>query len=93
MLEREVAVGGQVVTLRGLGGDYADLFLPLHGAHQAHNLACALAAVEAFFGGGEQPLDLDLVREAVASMTSPGRLEVVRTSPTVVGASAVQAWP
>ena len=72
VLEREVAVGGQVVTLRGLGGDYADLFLPLHGAHQAHNLACALAAVEAFFGGGEQPLDLDLVREAVAAMTSPG---------------------
>ncbi|MEO7746404.1 MAG: folylpolyglutamate synthase/dihydrofolate synthase family protein [Actinomycetota bacterium] len=84
VLHREVAVGGQVVTLRGLGGDYADLFLPMHGAHQAHNLACAMAAVEAFFGGGEQPLDLDLVRDAVAAMTSPGRLEVVRTSPTVV---------
>lgn len=84
VLHREVAVGGQVVTVRGLGGDYADLFLPLHGAHQAHNLACAVAAVEAFFGGGEQPLDIEVIRSAVAAMTSPGRLEVVRTSPTVV---------
>ena len=84
LLHREVAVGGQVVSVRGLGGDYDDLFLPLHGPHQAHNLACALAAVESFFGGGEQRLDLDVVRTAVADMTSPGRLEVVRTSPTVV---------
>ncbi len=84
VLRREVAVGGQVVDVRGLGGDYPDVFLPLHGAHQAHNLACAIAAVEAFFGGGEQPLDLDVVRAASADMSSPGRLEVVRTSPTVV---------
>ncbi|HEX8498187.1 MAG TPA: folylpolyglutamate synthase/dihydrofolate synthase family protein [Actinomycetales bacterium] len=84
VLHREVAVGGQVVTVRGIGGDYADLYLPLHGAHQAHNLATAIAAVEAFFGGGEQPLDLELVQSAVAQMSSPGRLEVVRTSPTVV---------
>lgn len=81
---REVAVGGQVVSVRGLGGDYDDLFLPLHGTHQAQNLACAIAAVESFFGGGEQPLDLEVARTAVADMTSPGRLEVVRTSPTVV---------
>ncbi len=84
VLRREVAVGGQVVSIKGIGGDYDDLFLPLHGAHQAHNLACAIAAVESFFGGGEQPLDIDVVREAVAGMDSPGRLEVVRTSPTVV---------
>jgi dihydrofolate synthase/folylpolyglutamate synthase len=84
VLHREVAVGGQVVSVRGLGGDYDALFLPMHGAHQAHNLACAVAAVEAFFGGGDQPLDVELLRDAVAAMTSPGRLEVVRTSPTVV---------
>lgn len=84
VLHREVAVGGQLVSVRGLGGDYGDLFLPMHGAHQAHNLACAVAAVESFFGGGEQPLDLKLVRTAAAAMTSPGRLEVVRTSPTIV---------
>ncbi|MEV4438890.1 folylpolyglutamate synthase/dihydrofolate synthase family protein [Streptomyces sp. NPDC049577] len=84
---REVAVGGQLLTLRGLGGDYPDVFLPLYGAHQAHNAAVALAAVEAFFGIGSQharTLDMDTVRRAFASVTSPGRLEVVRRSPTVV---------
>ncbi|MEU8876103.1 folylpolyglutamate synthase/dihydrofolate synthase family protein [Streptomyces javensis] len=87
VLSREVAVGGQLLTLRGLGGEYADVFLPLHGAHQAHNAAMALAAVEAFFGVGSQharPLDIDTIRSAFASVTSPGRMEVVRRSPTVV---------
>jgi dihydrofolate synthase/folylpolyglutamate synthase len=84
VLSREVAVGGQLVSVRGIGGDYEDLFLPLHGEHQAHNLACAIAATEAFFGGGADRLDVDLVRAAVAGMDSPGRLEVVRRSPTVV---------
>ncbi|WP_308013953.1 bifunctional tetrahydrofolate synthase/dihydrofolate synthase [Streptantibioticus parmotrematis] len=85
---REVAVGGQMLTLRGLGGDYEQVFLPLHGAHQAHNAVVALAAVEAFFGvganGPARPLDLETVRGAFAAVTSPGRLEVVRRSPTVV---------
>ncbi|MFD7949472.1 glutamate ligase domain-containing protein, partial [Streptomyces sp. NPDC059744] len=60
---------------------------PLYGAHQAHNAAVALSAVEAFFGiGAEQPgsLDHDTIRRAFASVRSPGRLEVVRSSPTVV---------
>ncbi|WP_263170466.1 bifunctional tetrahydrofolate synthase/dihydrofolate synthase [Streptomyces sp. SCSIO ZS0520] len=84
---RQAAVGGQLLTLRGLGGEYEDVFLPLHGAYQAHNAVVALAAVEAFFGIGSQharPLDLETVRTAFASVTSPGRLEVVRRSPTVV---------
>ncbi len=85
---REVAVGGQLLTLRGLGGEYEQVFLPLHGAHQAHNAAVALAAVEAFFGIGSirpaERLDMDTVRGAFAAVTSPGRLEVVRRSPTVV---------
>ncbi|WP_129840491.1 folylpolyglutamate synthase/dihydrofolate synthase family protein [Streptomyces sp. RFCAC02] len=88
VVAREVAVGGQLLTLRGLGGDYTDVFLPLYGEHMAHNAAVALAAVEAFFGVGEGrapgPLDADIVRSAFASVTSPGRLEVVRTSPTVI---------
>ncbi|MBU3865282.1 bifunctional folylpolyglutamate synthase/dihydrofolate synthase [Streptomyces sp. 4503] len=87
VLSREVAVGGQLLTLRGLGGEYPDVFLPLHGAHQAHNAAMALAAVEAFFGIGSQharTLDMDTIRSAFASVTSPGRMEVVRRSPTVV---------
>ncbi|WP_406338678.1 bifunctional folylpolyglutamate synthase/dihydrofolate synthase [Streptomyces sp. NBC_00649] len=87
VVSRQVAVGGQLLTLRGLGGEYDGIFLPLHGAHQAHNAAVALAAVEAFFGvGSEQArlLDVDTVRQAFAGATSPGRLEVVRRSPTVV---------
>ncbi|MFJ6566158.1 bifunctional folylpolyglutamate synthase/dihydrofolate synthase [Streptomyces sp. NPDC091292] len=87
VVSRQVAVGGQLLTLRGLGGEYDELFLPLHGAYQAHNAAVALAAVEAFFGvgaGHAQRLDGETVRKAFASVTSPGRLEVVRRSPTVV---------
>jgi dihydrofolate synthase/folylpolyglutamate synthase len=87
VLSRTVAVGGQLVTLRGLAGEYDDVFLPVHGAHQAHNAACALAAVEAFLGGAHAErgrLDIDIVRAGFASVTSPGRLEVVRTGPTVV---------
>ncbi|MFG3494124.1 bifunctional folylpolyglutamate synthase/dihydrofolate synthase [Streptomyces sp. NPDC047928] len=87
VVSREVAVGGQLLTLRGLGGEYEEIFLPLYGAHQAHNAAVALAAVEAFFGVGAQharPLDVDTVRKAFAAVSSPGRLEVVRRSPTVV---------
>ena len=81
---REVAVGGQLLSVRGLAGDYPDLFVPLHGAHQASNLALAVAAVEAFVGGGEQPLDLEVLRAGLAAVTSPGRLEIVRRSPTVL---------
>ncbi|MFD7706681.1 bifunctional folylpolyglutamate synthase/dihydrofolate synthase [Streptomyces sp. NPDC059785] len=87
VVSRQIAVGGQLLTLRGLGGEYPDVFLPLHGAYQAHNAAVALAAVEAFFGVGAarpEPLDMDTVRKAFASVSSPGRLEVVRRSPTVV---------
>ncbi len=81
---REVAVGGQLLTLRGLGGDYDEVFLPLHGAHQAQNAACALVAVEAFLGVAPGQLDADVVREAFAGSDSPGRLEVVRRSPTIL---------
>ncbi|WP_328970466.1 bifunctional tetrahydrofolate synthase/dihydrofolate synthase [Streptomyces sp. NBC_00239] len=87
VVAREVAVGGQQLTLRGLGGEYADVFLPLYGEHMAQNAAVALAAVEAFFGVGAEharPLDVDTIRRAFASVTSPGRMEVVRRSPTVV---------
>jgi dihydrofolate synthase / folylpolyglutamate synthase len=84
ILSREVAVGGQQLAIRGLGGIYEDIFLPLHGPHQGHNAALALAAVEAFVGGGEHRLDIDLIRAGLAGATSPGRLEVVRRSPTVL---------
>ncbi|UIJ33406.1 folylpolyglutamate synthase/dihydrofolate synthase family protein [Allobranchiibius sp. GilTou73] len=84
VLARDQAVGGQQVSVRGLAGDYNDLFLPLFGDHQAHNVVTAIAAVEAFVGGGEQPLDIDVLREALERVTSPGRLEIVRRSPTVL---------
>ena len=84
LLERRVAIGGQVVTIQGLGGVYEDLFMPVHGEHQAQNAALALAAVEAFFGAGrDRQLDVNLVRSAFESFASPGRLERVRTAPSV----------
>src|SRR5699024_694199 len=90
-----MAVGGQLIDLRTSAGLYTEIFLPLHGRHQAENAALALASVEAFLGGGT--LDGGVVEAGLAAVTSPGRLEVVRTSPTVLvdgahnpaGASAI----
>jgi dihydrofolate synthase/folylpolyglutamate synthase len=85
VIERTQAVGGQVLTLQGLGGVYEEVFLPLFGAHQAQNAACALAAVEAFLGAGkDRQLELEFVREGFASVDSPGRLERVRSAPTIL---------
>ena len=82
-LESRIAVGGQQVNIQGLGGLYEDIFLPLHGEHQAKNAAVALAAVEAFFGASAgHPLDVATVRNGFAQAISPGRLERVRISPT-----------
>ena len=83
VVSRENAVGGQLLSLQGLHARYDEVFLPLFGRYQASNAACALAAVEAFTGA-EHPFDPDLVRAAFASVRSPGRLEVVRSSPTVL---------
>ena len=83
VVSRELAVGGQLLTLRGLAGEYPDVPLSLHGAHQAQNAVVALAAVEAFFGGQRQ-LPEDVVRAAFESVRSPGRLEVVRTEPLTI---------
>lgn len=79
---RVAAVGGQVLTLESPWGRYADVFLPLYGAHQGQNAALAVAAVEAFMGGLTLPADV--ISDAFAEITSPGRLEVVRRSPTIV---------
>lgn len=87
---REVAVGGQQIALQGLTAQYEDVFLPLFGAHQAGNAAVAVAAVEAFSSAGEDSAGLDpaMVAEALAGVESPGRMEVVRTSPTVIADAA-----
>jgi dihydrofolate synthase/folylpolyglutamate synthase len=84
VVDRQVAIGGQLVTLQGFEGPYENILLPLHGAHQVENAALALAAVEAFLGGGARQLNPDGIRRGFAQVTSPGRLEVVRRSPTVI---------
>ncbi|HEX5542305.1 MAG TPA: folylpolyglutamate synthase/dihydrofolate synthase family protein [Micromonospora sp.] len=93
VLRRTLAVGGQVLTLQGLGGVYDEVFVPLHGAHQAQNAAVALAAVEAFLGAGAgrpgaetepRQLNVEIVREGFATVSSPGRLERVRTAPAIL---------
>ena len=78
---RAIAVGGQFISIQGIFGDYDDIFLPLHGAHQASNAALALAAAEAFAG---VKLDEELVRSAFTKVESPGRFEVVYRDPTVI---------
>lgn len=83
VVDRRVAVGGQLLALRGLGGLYTEVFVPLHGAHQAHNALLALVAAEVFLAGGAA-LDGGAVEAAFAAVESPGRLELVRSSPAVL---------
>ncbi|MEY4390737.1 MAG: hypothetical protein RLZZ400_480, partial [Actinomycetota bacterium] len=75
---------GQRISVQGLAGTYDDLFLPLTGRYQAENAALAIAAVEAFLGGGEQKLMDDIVRVAIADASSPGRLQVVTRDPLTI---------
>ncbi|HEY7176142.1 MAG TPA: folylpolyglutamate synthase/dihydrofolate synthase family protein [Micromonosporaceae bacterium] len=85
VLGRTTAVGGQVISLQGLGGAYDEVFVPLHGAHQAQNAALALAAVEMFLGGvDDKRLEIDNVRDGFAETSSPGRLERIRSAPTIL---------
>ncbi len=84
LISNTVAVGGQVISVRGLAGTYTDLFLPLFGDHQAQNAAVAIAAVESFLGGGGQMLVGDVLAEGIATATSPGRLQVIGVEPTVI---------
>ena len=79
--KRSIAVGGQMLTINGVHGEYKDIFLPLYGAHQASNAAVALAAVEAFVGS---KLSDELVQGAFSLLTSPGRFEILRRDPTVI---------
>lgn len=77
----EVAVGGRLLDVRTPGATYDELFLPFHGPHQGHNLATALAAVEAFFG---RPIDRELVDHAVNNVALPARFEIMAHQPTVI---------
>ncbi len=82
--KRSLAVGGQLLTIQGIGGTYEEIFLPLHGRHQGSNAAVALITLEAFLGGGSNALDSDVIREGFANASSPGRLEIMRRNPTVM---------
>ncbi len=84
LLSSTVAVGGQVISVRGVAATYSNLFLPLYGTHQAQNAAVAIAAVESFLGAGSQALMHDLVAEGLGSATSPGRLQLIGIEPTVL---------
>jgi dihydrofolate synthase/folylpolyglutamate synthase len=94
-----VAVGGQLIDVRGRAGRYSEVYLPLYGDHQAQNAAVAIAAVESFLGDGARALDADVVAEGLGAVTSPGRLQLVGTDPTVLvdaahnphGAAALRA--
>jgi len=86
VVERQAGVGGQLVSLRTVAGTYTDIFVPLYGEYQAHNALLALAATEALLAGGGEPqaLAAEAVEAGFGSVTSPGRLEVVRTSPLIL---------
>lgn len=79
-----MAVGGQLIAVRGLAGNYGDLYLPMYGEHQAHNAALAIAAVESLLGAATQPISGDVLTEGLGEATSPGRLQLIGIAPTVI---------
>jgi dihydrofolate synthase/folylpolyglutamate synthase len=81
LMSNDLAVGGRLLSLRTPAAEYYDVFLALHGRHQAYNFLDAVVAVEEFFGG---PIEAEVLAEAAAAVTSPGRLEVVGRRPLVV---------
>ncbi|MCR2763767.1 Mur ligase family protein [Microbacterium sp. zg.B48] len=84
LTDARLAVGGQLISVRGLAGVYSEEYLPLFGGHQAQNAALAIAAVESLIGGGTQPIAGDILAEGFAQATSPGRLQLVGVNPTVI---------
>jgi dihydrofolate synthase/folylpolyglutamate synthase len=83
-VESSLAVGGQMLNIKGTAGEYSDLFLGLYGDHQAHNAALAIAAVESFLGGSSISLDPEVLTEAFGSVQSPGRLQLIAKNPSVL---------
>jgi dihydrofolate synthase/folylpolyglutamate synthase len=80
-VENHIAVGGRLLSIRTPGALYEEVFVPVHGAHQGDNAACAVAAVEAFFA---TPLDETVVEGGLSGVELPGRLEVTTRRPLVV---------
>ena len=84
LTDQKLAVGGQLISVRGLAGEYTEEYLPQYGAHQGHNAALAVAAVESLIGGGTQRIAADIVSEGLQGATSPGRLQLLGIAPTVI---------
>ena len=82
LLDRSLAVGGQLLRIETAGGPVGDVFLPLFGEHMARNVALAVAAVEAFLGS--KPLNPEIVVEGIGAVEAPARLELVRPAPAIV---------
>jgi dihydrofolate synthase/folylpolyglutamate synthase len=82
--DARLAVGGQLIDVRGRAGEYTELFLPLFGLHQAQNAAVAIAAVESFLGNGTQRLTDEVLAEGLGTVTSPGRLQLIGIEPSVL---------
>ncbi len=88
LTEQSVAVGGQLITVKGLAAEYIDQLVPLLGAHQGRNAELALVAVEAFLGGGSQPMTAEVLADGFAAAVSPGRLDVIGADPLVIADAA-----
>ena len=84
LTEDTLAVGGQLITVRGLAGEYPEEYLPLYGRHQGANAALAIAAVESLIGDATQAIPGDILTEGLAEVTSPGRLQLLGIEPTVI---------
>ena len=84
LAEQKLAVGGQLLTIRGVAGTYVEEYLPLYGAHQGHNAALAVAAVESLIGAGAQRIADEIITDGLQGATSPGRLQLLGIAPTVV---------
>lgn len=75
---------GQSISISGLAGDYGPYAAPVFGVHQGQNLAVAVAAVEAFLGGGKLQIADDVLRSAISDVSSPGRLQLIKTEPALL---------
>lgn len=88
VISQQLAVGGQQLTVKGLAGEYTEVYLPLYGAHQGENAALAIAAVESLIGGAAQPLSDNVLADGLGQVTAPGRLHLAGVMPTVLVDSA-----
>ncbi|GAA4189590.1 folylpolyglutamate synthase/dihydrofolate synthase family protein [Microbacterium oryzae] len=84
LVDDRLAVGGQLITVKGLAASYTEEYLPLYGRHQGQNAAVAIAAVEALIGAGSQAIAPEIITEGLQQATSPGRLQLVGIEPTVL---------